>query len=408
MESYPSRRVSENSLLIVDITVNDVNDNPPKFQYPSYAVGVSEDDNPEKVLLTLLAFDPDLDDVISYHLLTDTIVATGDNLEGVKSSAFLVNQVTGALILNFKLQGSMKGFFEFEVQARDLVNHTDEVTVKIYLVAQASRVTFVFFNDLNTVRNVDQQRLSEIFGNAYEAQCVIDAVEGTIIDGAVSEDKTDVIVHFVRNSEALDASEILQLSLSISIPRILMRLSNYFRKSSDGAFITKLDAELRTLSLNLQALTKTVIENPESSNGNLLVIILSAVSGILLLLLGGTVAYSCIKKRSYDRQINVLTESNSGSNSTDLNRNINSLPNTNIFSNENSNPVMNNSNLANVDLDTLSIISSDSDDFAGLHDNKIFNLRSSADASDDIKNPLAQNNPKRLQQANSESGSSYI
>lgn len=202
--------MSQNSLLIVEITVNDVNDNPPKFQYANYAVGVSEQDNLGKILVTLLALDPDLDDLVTYSLLS--VVATGENLADVKDSAFVVNRLTGALTLNFRVQANMKGFFELEVEARDLVDHTDKASVKIYLVAEANRVTFVFLNEVDSVRGVDQQRLAEIFSSAYEASCIIDEIQATSVDGVAQQRLTDLRVHFVRNDEALEAREILQLS----------------------------------------------------------------------------------------------------------------------------------------------------------------------------------------------------
>ena len=209
LESYPSR-YSENSLLTVEITVNDVNDNPPTFQYKNYAVGVSEKDNRGKTLLTLFATDPDLDDIVTYYLLTETIVATGENLEQVKNTAFLVNEITGELKLNFELQTNMKGYFEFKVEARDLVDHTDEAFVKIYLVAEANRVTFVFLNDIETVRNADSERLVEIFSNAYKATCVIDDILESTINGLVRQGWTDLRVHFVLNDVALEAKDILE------------------------------------------------------------------------------------------------------------------------------------------------------------------------------------------------------
>jgi hypothetical protein len=212
LESYPSRGVSQNSLLIVEITVNDVNDNPPNFQYANYAVGVSEQDNLGKILVTLFALDPDLDDVVTYSLLSESMVASGENLADVKDTAFVVNRLTGALTLNFRVQANMKGFFEFKVEARDLVDHTDEASVKIYLVAEANRVTFVFLNEVEAVRGVDQQRLAEIFSSAYEASCIIDEIQATSIDGVAQQRLTDLRVHFVRNDEALEAREILQLS----------------------------------------------------------------------------------------------------------------------------------------------------------------------------------------------------
>lgn len=195
---------------MIVITVNDVNDNPPTFQYKNYAVGVSEDDNRDKTLLTLFATDPDLDDVVTYFLLAETMVATGENLNGVRDSAFIVNERTGELKLNFDFQSNMKGFFEFQVQARDLVNHTDEASVKIYLVAEANRVPFTFLNDIETLQAADSERLVEIFSDAYEATCVIDDIRKTTINGVVQDDLTVLRVHFVLNDEALEAKQIIE------------------------------------------------------------------------------------------------------------------------------------------------------------------------------------------------------
>lgn len=213
-ESYPTRRPSENSILTIQITVNDVNDNPPKFQQERYSVGVSEKDNMKKILLTLVATDLDLNDIVTYHLMTDTMIATGENIEDVKNSAFLVNKENGALTLNFQLQPSMKGYFDFKVEARDLLGdvpgHKDEASVKIYLVAEANRVTFVFLNEVAFVQSVDSQQVAVIFSAAYEAECVIDDILATVVNAVAQERLTDVRVHFVKNNEALDATEILQ------------------------------------------------------------------------------------------------------------------------------------------------------------------------------------------------------
>lgn len=196
-------------MLVVDITVHDVNDNPPKFQNENYSFGVSEKDNTGKILFTLYATDPDLNDVITYYLLSDTITATGNNLEEVKNSAFQVNQANGDLTLQFQLLSGMSGFFEFQVQARDQVNHTDEAFVKIFLIADSNRVSFTFLNDLETVQNVDKQLLEDIFSSAYESVCVINEIIRTPSEeGGVQAGKTDVRVHFIRNNEAIDKSEI--------------------------------------------------------------------------------------------------------------------------------------------------------------------------------------------------------
>lgn len=201
----PIRFVSEESMLYIEITVDDVNDNPPSFVYKQYAVGISENDNFGKNLLTLEATDPDLDDKITYFILTDTIRVSNDELNSVKNSAFAVDQNTGVLSLNFEVQSTMSGFFEFDVQARDLVNHTDTAYVKIYIIAENNRVNFDFENTIEDVRAVNQERLKDILSNAYESECVIDEIL-PLQTSDVAEAR--LRVHFVKDNEAIEAAEI--------------------------------------------------------------------------------------------------------------------------------------------------------------------------------------------------------
>lgn len=394
LETYPARRPSDDSLLIIEITVEDVNDNPPTFQYKNYAVGVSETDNVDKTILTLFATDPDLDDEITYTIVPGSTVATGENLDNVKDTAFEVNPRNGELKLKFQVQPNMKGYFDFEVQATDLVDHTDEASVRIYLVAEANRVTFVFQNDTATVQSVDQQRLAEIFSIAYQATCIIDEIREKLIDGAAQEKLTDLRVHFVSlEHEPIDAKSILLMS-------------------TDMAFITDLNYELVKLSLKLQGLPTEAAATPDNPRSMFLEILLIVLSSVLAVLLTSLAVIYFINARSYKRQIKALTESNFGSNSSDINSNIrrlpNALPNTNQFATEQSNPVMSmiNSRAKRADMDTQSILSSDeSDDFAGLYDSPIFNITKNNDgvtAAAASKNPLGQ----KLSEDNSTS--SYI
>lgn len=140
------------------------------------------------------------------------------------------------------------------------------------------------------------------------------------------------------------------------------------------------------LGLNLKGLPTPNVEMPSTSRSNVLEILLAILSGVLGALLVALAVIYFMKGRSYRRQIDVLTTSTFGSNSSELNRNIKPLPNTNVFANERSNPVMNSNNMSKVELDTQSIISSDSDDFAGLDNNPIFNISNNSQSN----NPLGQ------------------
>lgn len=135
----------------------------------------------------------------------------------------------------------------------------------------------------------------------------------------------------------------------------------------------KLEVELRKLGLYLNSLPGVAAATDDESS-NVLVIILGSLSGILGLLLIAAIVWFFVQSQSYKRQIKALNDSNFGPAPPEMNRNMRTLPNTNIFAYEKSNPVMNNSKKAKTDQDTQSIISSDSDDFAGLQDNPIFNI----------------------------------
>lgn len=169
-----------------------------------------------------------------------------------------------------------------------------------------------------------------------------------------------------------------------------------FRKSSDIVFISELAAALLKISLNLQGVPEELAVKPQTDNTNeILQIVLISLSSILAAMLVATLIFHFLRTKRYERLVKALTDTNFGSNSSDLNRQIKILPNTNNFSTEKSNPVMNNYNASKVPLDTDSIMSSDSDDFADLISNPIFNI------SQHVDQPKGTNNNKTTQKDDS-------
>lgn len=120
-ETYnSSNTIAANSLLLIQITVIDVNDNPPEFEIKEQGIGITTSDYISKVLVTLVAIDPDLDDVITYSIAPNSITAVGDGIESIKDTAFTLDATTGELKLNFIPQASQKGYFKIPVIATDL------------------------------------------------------------------------------------------------------------------------------------------------------------------------------------------------------------------------------------------------------------------------------------------------
>ncbi|XP_070502052.1 cadherin-AgCad1-like isoform X3 [Chironomus tepperi] len=355
------RFVSDKAMLYIKIDVEDVNDNPPSFIYPQYAVGISERDNLGKNLISLEATDPDLNDVITYRLLKDTIEVSNEDLNNLKDSAFLVNSVTGNLLLNFEVQSTMSGFFTFQVEACDLANHTDTANVKIYIVADLNRVTFTFRNTVDEVKAVDQLLLAQIFSDAYKADCIIDDIlPYQTSTGIVDDKETNFRVHFVKDNEAISAEDIEQ-------------------RSSDIQFITELVSTLNTrLALTLKGLPTYNANIPEKVDSKLLEIILAIVSGVLCILLIALITLYTIQRKSFNRQIKALSQQNNDFDYQQF-KNVKALPNTNMYagtSGSQINPVLINDFKDTKDFETKSIDSRDSDDFADLSNNQIFNISS--------------------------------
>lgn len=161
-------------------------------------------------------------------------------------------------------------------------------------------------------------------------------------------------------------------------------------------FISELAAALLKISLNLQGVPEELAAKSQADNTNgILQIVLISLSSILAAMLIATIIFHFLRTKRYERLVKALTDTNFGSNSTDLNRQIKILPNTNNFSTEKSNPVMNNHNASKVSLDTDSIMSSDSDDFADLISNPIFNI------SQHVDQPKGSNNNRPTQKDDS-------
>ncbi|KAL7052776.1 hypothetical protein ACKWTF_005003 [Chironomus riparius] len=369
-ETMPDLRfVSDKALLYVEVDVDDVNDNPPSFIYEQYAVGISERDNLEKNLLTLEATDPDLYDVINYKILKDTIETSNSELMYLKDSAFVVNSISGALLLNFEVKSTMSGYFTFQVEACDLANHTDTTNIKIFIVAELNRVTFSFKNTVDEVKAADQLTLAQIFADAYNAECIIDDIlPYQTLTGIVDEKETNFRVHFVKDNEAISAEEIKQ-------------------RSSDISFITELVSTLNTrLALTLKGLpTYNSGNDINNVNSKIMEIILAIVAGVLCILLVAVITLYTTQRRSFNRQLKALSEQKSDIDYQKF-QNVKALPNTNIYAGTNNqfNPVMIRDLEETKNFESRSIDSNDSDDFADLSKNQIFNISSKIDSSSSV------------------------
>lgn len=148
-----------------------------------------------------------MNDVISYEILEESITATGENIQDIKGKAFKIDKKSGELMLNFLPQDNMKGFFEFKVEARDLVGHPDIAKIKIFIVSETNRIKFVLLNNANeVVKNIEANKIAAVLANLYGYDCNIDDILTAEVNGVAQETLTDVRAHFLKDNEPIEAS----------------------------------------------------------------------------------------------------------------------------------------------------------------------------------------------------------
>lgn len=350
-EPYPK----ENSMLILKITVNDVNDNPPEFEERSYSAGITSSDYINKPILTVLATDKDLNDSITYMFDPDSVSSNGENIDDIKRRMFTLDSETGVISLAAVPRANMKGYFQFNIIALDEVKHSDVCNVQIYIVSEINRVSFIFLASYQTVANNIQfliKTFEEYYG--YE-KCNIDDYSDVSYGSDLTRSRdsgiTNVRAHFIHNGEAIEASEIRA-------------------KSNDLNFIAKLKNALNEKSLILEDVPSE--RNDEVvENGEALTTVLIVVAVALTILCAILVVAFVMKTRALNRQMKAFSAPNFGSTSSNLNRR--EAPTTNVFSVEGSNPVLNNNELPKDAFDTMSVESYESD-FVGINDDPTFNM----------------------------------
>ncbi|KAM3963622.1 cadherin-23 [Aphomia sociella] len=203
------------SALRVNVTVNDVNDNPPKFIRKIFTGGVTTEADFGIEFMHVKAVDKDDGDnaKISYYLMGDVKETLTEGLENLAVSPFLVNVDTGAISLNFDPQKGMKGYFDFKVLANDTGGNQDEAHVFIYLLREDQRVRFVLRSHPSEIRDkihVFRERLARVTSSVVN---VDDMRVHENKDGSVDNTKTDLYLHLVNGQDhsVLEVEQVLKI-----------------------------------------------------------------------------------------------------------------------------------------------------------------------------------------------------
>ncbi|KAG6445751.1 hypothetical protein O3G_MSEX004072 [Manduca sexta] len=217
------------SALSVHVTVNDVNDNPPKFVNKIFTGGITTEADFGIEFMHIKAIDLDEGEnaLVSYYLIGEVKETLTEGLENLAVSPFLVNVKTGAVSLNFDPQKGMKGYFDFKVLANDTGGLQDEAHVFIYLLREDQRVRFVLRAHPSEVRDkihVFREQLARVTDSVVN---VDDLRVHENKDGSVDNTKSDLYLHLVNGQDhsVLEVEQVLKL-----VDKNIERLDGLFKE----------------------------------------------------------------------------------------------------------------------------------------------------------------------------------
>ena len=205
---------SDDSLLKLIINVNDVNDNAPIFLQSIFTGGISTDIEFGTAFMTITAKDSDdgLNAVLEYSICSDIKPILSEGFDVTKKAPFVIEPMSGEILLNFDPQKNQKGYFSFNVCAQDIGGNHDIAQAYIYLLREDQRVKFIMRSNPGEIR-ARMLEFRSVLANATDSIVNVDHFRvHENYDGTIDKTKTDVLLHFVNplDNSIIEVSDILQ------------------------------------------------------------------------------------------------------------------------------------------------------------------------------------------------------
>ncbi|KAL7302845.1 hypothetical protein TKK_0004077 [Trichogramma kaykai] len=310
----------DDTLLKVIVNVNDINDNPPQFVNEIFTGGVTTDTDFGTQLMSVKAVDADegVNAEVTYYIIGKTQMTLTEGFENIQETPFLVDENTGAVILNFDPQRGMKGYFDFTVLANDTDGLQDTARVFIYLLREDQRVRFVLRQHPSEIRSRIEY-FREILGNVTGAIVNVDEYKiHQNHDGSVDRTRTDLYLHLVnrQDNSILEVSQVLG-----SVDHNIEKLDDLFKE------FNVLDTQ--------PAQAQSMAQFEQASTTLWLATLTLFLTGLLIICVG-----LCLTQRAnYQRQLKAANATPFGVNDSEFLRGPGRVPNTNKHSVEGSNPI---------------------------------------------------------------------
>ncbi|XP_056903807.1 cadherin-23 [Takifugu flavidus] len=304
------------SLLEVQIELEDINDQTPRFTKMEYTAGVASNAKVGSELIKVAAVDNDVgnNSLVQYHIVTIRYFQSQSNGSEDMGNIFTIGLRDGIIRTYDLFTAYSPGYFQLEILACDFAGHSTTTNVNIYILRDDQRVKIVF-NEIPDLVRENQEEFITLLSNITGAIVNLDDIQFHVDKkGRVNYAQTDMLMHVVNNqtNTILDVERVIQM-----IDENKDQLRNLFRKYNvvdvQPAVNDKLPDDITTLQL---------------------VIIILAV----LLCLAGIcfVTMNWHYRRVHQRKLKAIVAGSTGNQGL---MDILDMPNTNKYSFEGANPV---------------------------------------------------------------------
>ncbi|XP_046351403.2 cadherin-23-like isoform X2 [Haliotis rufescens] len=314
---------SDLTLLWVNVTIKDINDNPPQFNRKDLVLGVTRSTQFGQIIFELKTEVTDKDSRtwgvnkfdLSGNIGIEPEALRNELAEMGVDKPFLVFP-NGSLKTNTYFKPTMFGSFLLNLAVYDKGGLNDSAQLKISLINDDQRLKVVFrrrLEDVSSVKDFFTERLRNITGY----RIVVDKISTHENDQGKPEiEKTDMLIHGEdpKTDKVIPAEDLLK-SIDFNAEHMIGILNDY----------------------NIERIVPTSSTTPQNSSEKELKMALILVSVILGMLLVVVIVTFYMSRRKYQRKLKAATAMAYGSQDSDLYKL--EMPGTNIHSYENANPI---------------------------------------------------------------------
>ncbi|KAG7268019.1 hypothetical protein CRUP_021200 [Coryphaenoides rupestris] len=198
----------------VNIYLEDINDQSPRFLKKEYTAGVAADAKVGSELIKVTAVDNDIgnNSVIIYLIVTIQYIRLQSNETEDMGDIFIIDN-TGTIRTYDLFTAYDPGYFQLEVLASDEGGNSGMATVGIYILRNDQRVKIVI-NDIPENVRLYQDEFINLLSNITGAIVNVDDLQFHVNkNGAVNFAQTDVLIHVVnkQTNRILDVDRVIQM-----------------------------------------------------------------------------------------------------------------------------------------------------------------------------------------------------